>query len=78
MWRTVIVTQGEKLIVKDNWLVVWSDKDEQRVPIGDIYSVVVDNRAALISVNAITTLTMAGVHIFSVTANILQSHLFFQ
>lgn len=64
MWRTVIVTQGEKLIVKDNWLVVWSDKDEQRVPIGDIYSVVVDNRAALISVNAITTLTMAGVHIF--------------
>lgn len=32
MWRTVIVTQGEKLIVKDNWLVVWSDKTEQQVP----------------------------------------------
>ncbi len=33
MWRTVIVTQGEKLTVRDNWLVVWSDNTEQRVPI---------------------------------------------
>ena len=48
MWRTVIVTQGEKLTVKDNWLVVWSDNNEQRVPIGDLYSVVIDNRASLI------------------------------
>lgn len=48
MWRTVIVTQGEKLTVRDNWLVVWSDNNEQRVPIGDLYSVVIDNRASLI------------------------------
>lgn len=63
MWRTVIVTKGEKLTVRDNWLVVYSDGSEQRVPIGDIYSVVIDNRAALISVNAITTLVKANVHI---------------
>ena len=25
MWRTVIVTQGEKLTIKDGWLVVYSD-----------------------------------------------------
>ena len=61
MWRTVIVTKGEKLTVKDNWLVVWSDSTEQRVPIGDLYSVVIDNRATLISVNALTTLAMANV-----------------
>ena len=62
MWRTVIVTKGEKLTVRDNWLVVYSDGSEQRVPIGDIYSVVIDNRAALISVNAITALVKANVH----------------
>ena len=42
MWRTVIITQGEKLTIKDNWLVVFSDNSEQRVPIGDLYSVVID------------------------------------
>lgn len=64
MWRTVIVTQGEKLTVKDNWLVVWSDNSEHRVPIDDLYSVVIDNRAALISVNALTSLALANVHVY--------------
>ena len=64
MWRTVIVTKGEKLTIKDNWLVVYSDNNEQRVPIEDIYSVVIDNRAAMISVAAITTLSKSNVHIF--------------
>ena len=59
MWRTVIVTQGEKLTIKDNWLVVYSDNNEQRVPIGDLYLVVIDNRSALISVNTIVAL-LAG------------------
>lgn len=59
MWRTVIVTQGEKLTIKDGWLVVYSDNNEQRVPIDDLYSVVIDNRSALISVNTIVAL-LAG------------------
>ena len=37
MWRTVIVTQGEKLTIKDGWLVVYSDNNEQRVPISDLF-----------------------------------------
>ena len=64
MWRTVIVTQGEKLTVRDGWLVVWSEQTEQRVPIGDLYSVVVDNRKAFISVNALVSLAEANVHIY--------------
>ena len=39
MWRTVIVTKGEKLTIRDNWLVVYSDNREQQVPIGNQYSV---------------------------------------
>lgn len=63
MWRTVIISQGEKIIVRDKWLIVFSDTDESSIPLKDIYSVVIDNRQTLISINAITGLSEAGVHI---------------
>ena len=63
MWRTLIVTAGEKLTVKDNWLHVYSPQQEARVPIGDLYSVVVDNRQALLSVSVLTQLAGAGIHV---------------
>ena len=61
MWRTVIVASGEKLNIKDNWLIVSSAEGESRVPVSDIYSLVIENRAAMLSV--LTTLTQAGAHI---------------
>lgn len=47
MWRTVIVTSGERPNIKDNWLVVSNGTDESRIPVSDIYSVVIENRAAM-------------------------------
>lgn len=64
MWRTVIITKGERITIRDNWLVVYSENNEQRVPIGDLYSVVIDNRAAMLSAVVLTTLAMANVHIY--------------
>ena len=49
MWRTIIVTSGERLNIKDNWLVVSNNSTENRVPISDIYSVVIENRAAILA-----------------------------
>lgn len=63
MWRTVIVASGEKLNIKDNWLIVSSAEGESRVPVSDIYSLVIENRAAMLSVSVLTTLTQAGAHI---------------
>ena len=63
MWRTLIVTSGEKLTVKNQWLHVYSEEQEARVPIGDLYSVVVDNRQAMVSVAVLTQLAQAGVHV---------------
>ena len=63
MWRTVIVTSGERLNIKDNWLVVSNGTDESRIPVSDIYSVVIETRAAMLSVSVLTTLTQAGAHI---------------
>lgn len=64
MWRTVIVTKGERITVRDNWLVVYSENNEQRVPIGDLYSVVIDNCSAMLSTAVLTTLATANVHIY--------------
>ena len=63
MWRTVIVASGEKLNIKDNWLIVSSAEGESRVPVSDIYSLVIENRAAMLSVSVLTTLTQAGADI---------------
>ena len=44
MWRTVIVNKGEKLIIRDNRLIVYSEESEHKVPVDDIYAVVIDNQ----------------------------------
>ena len=63
MWRTVIVSGGQKMTVKDNWLHIFTETDEKRVPIGDLYSVVIDNPNTLISQKVLTALSESGVHI---------------
>ena len=64
MWRTVIVSKGEKITVKNGWMIVYGDNIESHVPIEDIYSVVIDNRAAYISVQTVTTLAQAGAAVY--------------
>ncbi len=49
--------------IKDNWLIVSSAEGESRVPVSDIYSLVIENRVAMLSVSVLTTLTQAGAHI---------------
>jgi len=63
MFRTILIHDGEYLSVKDNWLYVKKDDKEVKVPIDDIYNVVIDNRAASVTIPCITALTNAGVHV---------------
>ena len=39
-------------------MIVYSDRNEARIPIEDIYSVVIDNRQTLMSVNVLNTLSV--------------------
>ena len=64
MWRTVIVSKGERLTVKNNWLYVYSDEFEHHIPIDDIYALVIDNHSAMLSVNVLSSLSSAGAHIY--------------
>ena len=62
MWRTVIINNAERVNLKEGWLIVQTDKDV-RIPVNELYSVVVDNPNTMLSVSAINALTQAGVHI---------------
>lgn len=63
MWRTVIVTSGEKMTLQDHWLHIISQTQEVRIPIGDLYSVIVDNRQTLLSMPVLTAMAQSGVHV---------------
>ena len=64
MWRTVIVSQGERITVQNGNIRVTNGEEESLIPLADIYAVVIDNRAALISVNALALLAESGAHVF--------------
>ena len=63
MFRTVVVNIGERMSVKDNWLVVSADSEEKRIPIDDIYSVVVDNQRTAMTIPCLNALTCSGAHV---------------
>lgn len=63
MFRTIAVNSGEKISIRDNWLVVQNDNEEKRIPIDDIYSVLVDNQQCNMTVASINRLSNNGTHI---------------
>lgn len=64
MWRTVIVSRGERVTFNNNRLVVYCDGLEQKIPLEDVYALVLDNGAASVSVSVLANLAKAGAHVF--------------
>jgi len=63
MFRTVTITRGETISIVDNWLIITlPDGSSMRVPVGDLYSIVLDNKLSRISQAALTLLAQYGVH----------------
>ncbi len=63
MRRTLIVHNGERIIKKDNWFVLQREGEEQRIPLEDIYCVVIDNQRMMLSTAVLTEMTRVGAHI---------------
>lgn len=64
MWKTVIVNSGEKMYTRNNWLVIsMPDGYEKKVPVSDLYSVVIDNHNMSISVPVLEALSENNVHL---------------
>ena len=57
MRRTLIVHNGERIIKKDNWFVLQREGEEQRIPLEDIYCVVIDNQRMMLSTAVLTEMT---------------------
>lgn len=63
MWRTLVINSAERIRLKDNWIIVETEKGEERIPVTEIYSLVIDNPVTTLSVGAINALTENNVHI---------------
>lgn len=63
MWRSLIINTAERVKLKDNWLIVETETGEERIPVEELYSVVIDNPMTTLSVGAINALTENNVHI---------------
>lgn len=63
MQRTLIVHTGERLTKRDNWLVLQSEETEKRVPIDDLFCVVIDNPRIVMSAALLTAVTGVGAHV---------------
>ena len=63
MFRTIIINSGEKIKLKDNWLLVETEDGDKTVPIDNIYSVVLDNQNILLTSSVVNAITNNGGHI---------------
>ena len=64
MWRSVIIYNGERLNIKDEWLIVTlEDGKSKQIPLEDLYCLVIDNRNLMISVPTLSALAKYRVHV---------------
>ena len=62
MWRTVFISTGQKLSVRNGNLLLKGD-EEVIIPAEDIYTVVIESGRAVMTVPALNMLTSAGAHV---------------
>ena len=66
MWRSVIIYNGERLSVKDDWLVVtFEDNTSKRIPLEDLYCVVLDNKNLVLTVPTLSLLAKHKIHLIT-------------
>lgn len=64
MWRSIIIYNGERLSVKDDWLIVsYEEGETKQIPMEDLYCIVIDNRNLTLTVPVITSLANHKVHV---------------
>ncbi len=62
MFRTLYITQGDKINIENNWLVVTGRRGSKKIPIEDIQSLVIDNVQTNISVYTLQLLAKHSVN----------------
>ena len=64
MWRSVIIYNGERLSVQDDWLVVsFEDNTVKKIPLEDLYCVVIDNKNLVLTVPTLSLFAKHKIHV---------------
>ena len=63
MWKTVLVGTESTVTLENGWLTVAQPVKSVRLPVDDVYSVVIDNPRCRCSVASMNALTQAGAHL---------------
>ena len=66
MWRSVIIYTGDRLSLRDDWLVVeYGDGGRKELPLSDLYCIVLDNQQSSVSIPLLTKLIQFQVHLIT-------------
>lgn len=64
MWRSLVLSSGEKLSVRDNWVIVTKEDGKTiSLPISDLYCVVIDNLQMSVTIPVLTHLAANKIHL---------------
>jgi len=64
MWRSVIIYNGERLSVNDDWLVVtFEDNTTKKIPLEDLYCIVIDNKNLVLTVPTLSLIAQHKIHL---------------
>ena len=64
MWRSVIIYNGERLRVQDDWLVVsFEDDTTKKIPLEDLYCIVIDNKNLVLTVPTLSLIAHHKIHL---------------
>lgn len=61
MWRSIIIYNGERLSLEMNSLVVTKDKKDVKIPIDDLYCIVIDQYETIVTIPVLERLVSEGV-----------------
>lgn len=62
MFRTVYVSQGKQLNIKNNWLIIKDDSKNSAIPLDDIQALIIDNLQTMISSYTLCMLAKNGIN----------------
>lgn len=66
MWRSIVIYDGEKISTRNNWLIIdMPDGEQRKIPLEDIFCIVVDNRTLAITVPLLTKLAQYQINLIT-------------
>ncbi len=60
-WRSILISKGGKLSLRQNQMVIWQEEQEFCVPLEDIAVIVIEHRETVITTPLLSALALNGI-----------------